>query len=219
MRGIPASVPTRTDAELPEDGFVFCCFNNNFKITRPIFAVWMRLLGSVRGSVLWLLRDSAGAERNLRRAAQENGIDPTRLVFAGRTSLDAHLARHACADLMLDTLPYNAHTTASDALRCGVPLVTCEGKNFAGRVGSSLLHAVGLPELVTTSLADYESMALRLANEPSALAAIRERLRKNRVTQPLFDTQRFSRGIEAAYAQMWEIRQRGEAPRSFAVEP
>jgi predicted O-linked N-acetylglucosamine transferase (SPINDLY family) len=211
-------VPSRQEAGLPPTGFVFCCFNNNYKITAPLFDVWMRLLGAVPGSVLWLLRDNVGAERNLHREAQMRGIDPERLVFAGRSDLAEHLARHRLADLFLDTLPYNAHTTASDALWAGVPVVTCQGKAFAGRVGGSLLRAVGLPELITTSLPDYEALALRLAREPGRLDGFRQTLARNLDTCPLFDTDKFRRHLETAYATMWEIWQRGEAPRAFAVE-
>jgi predicted O-linked N-acetylglucosamine transferase (SPINDLY family) len=209
----------RRAAGLPEHGFVFCCFNHSLKITQPVFEVWMRLLGKVPGSVLWLLGDHIAAERNLRREAQERGIDPARLVFAARVDLEAHLARHCLADLFIDTLPYNAHTTASDALWTGLPLVTCRGRAFAGRVAASLLNAVGVPELVTTSLADYEALALRLAGDPALLAAIRAKLAENRNTYALFDTERFRRHIEAAYSRMWEIFQRGEPPQSFAVDP
>jgi len=217
-RTIAEQVPSRQEAGLPPTGFVFCCFNNNYKITAPVFDVWMRLLRAVPGSVLWLLRDNAGAERNLRHEAQVRDVDPGRLIFAGRSSLDEHLARHRLADLFLDTLPYNAHTTASDALWAGVPLVTCRGNAFAGRVGASLLRAVGLPELVTTSLPDYEALALRLASDPALLRGFRQRLAQNRATCPLFDADRFRRHIEAAYRTMWDIWQRGEAPRAFVVE-
>jgi predicted O-linked N-acetylglucosamine transferase (SPINDLY family) len=141
------------------------------------------------------------------------------LVFAGRLDLRAHLARHRLADLFLDTLPYNAHTTASDALWAGLPLVTCRGRAFAGRVAASLLHAVGLPELVTTSLADYEALALRLAGDPALLAAVRAKLAQNLTSCALFDTERFCRHIEAAYARMWDTFMRGEPPQSFAVKP
>jgi predicted O-linked N-acetylglucosamine transferase (SPINDLY family) len=209
----------RSAAGLPEHGFVFCCFNNSHKITRPVFEIWMRLLNSVPRSVLWLLGDNAAAERNLRREAQERGVEPERLVFAGRLNLEAHLARHRLAGLFLDTLPYNAHTTASDALWAGLPVVTCQGRAFAGRVAASLLHAVGLPELMTTSLADYEALALRLAGDPSLLASVRSRLANNRTTHALFDPERFRRHIEAAYTRMWEICERGEPPQSFSVEP
>jgi len=154
----------------------------------------------------------------LRRETEARGVDPERLVFAGRSGLAEHLARHRLADLFLDTLPYNAHTTASDALWAGVPVVTCQGNAFAGRVGASLLRAVGLPELVTTSLADYEALALRLAREPALFDGYRRRLAGNLETCALFDTDKFRRHIETAYSTMWEIWQCGEAPRAFAVE-
>lgn len=216
---IASATQTRQQAGLPELGFVFCCFNNSYKITAPVFDVWMRLLDRVQGSVLWLLRKSALAEENIRKEAAARGIDPSRLVFAGRLKLDEHLARHRLADLFLDTLPYNAHTTASDALWAGLPLVTCRGEAFAGRVASSLLHTIGLPELVAHSLDEYEALALRLATEPALLLGLRERLRRNRLTYPLFDTDRYRRHLETAYTQMWELWQQGESPRSFAVEP
>ncbi len=216
-RKIAERMPTRQEAGLPEKGFVFCCFNNNWKITPDVFSVWMRLLHAVEGSVLWLLGDNESAERNLRMEAQARGIDPARLVFASRLPLDEHLARHRVADLFLDTLPYNAHTTASDALWTGLPVLTREGTAFAGRVAASLLSAIGLPELVTHSIEDYEALALRLAKNPSLLEEYRNRLATNRLTYPLFDTERFRRHIEAAYLQMWEVWQRGEQPSSFAV--
>jgi protein O-GlcNAc transferase len=157
------------------------------------------------------------SQKAMSSEAYSSALDPGRLVFAGRMPLELHLARHRLADLFLDTLPYNAHTTASDALWAGLPLVTCCGKAFAGRVASSLLQAVRLPELVTHSLADYEALALRLARKRSLLRGFRERLAQNRLTHPLFDTDRFRRDIEAAYTTMWEIAQRGDPPRSFTV--
>jgi predicted O-linked N-acetylglucosamine transferase (SPINDLY family) len=212
-----AATPTRRALSLPEPGFVFCCFNNNYKITPVIFDIWMRLLRSTQGSVLWLLKDNAAAEAALRAAASARGIDPARLVFAERRPLTDHLARHRAADLFLDTLPFNAHTTASDALWAGLPVITCAGATFAGRVGASLLTAIGLPELVTQNLDDYEALAGRLAAEPPRLAALRERLARNKRIYPLFDTHRYCRRIESAYSTMWEIWQRGERPRSFSV--
>src|SRR5213078_989160 len=152
---------TREAARLPDKGFVFCSFNSNYKITSDIFDIWMRLLREIEGSVLWLLQSNDAARRNLRAAAEARGVSPTRLVFADRLPLHAdHLARQRLADLFLDTLPYNAHTTASDALWVGLPLVTCPGSTFPGRVATSLLHAIGLPELVTASVAEYETLAL-----------------------------------------------------------
>jgi protein O-GlcNAc transferase len=216
-RVIATASPTRQQAGLPERDLVFCCFNNNYKITPPIFDIWMRLLQRVKGSVLWLFRDNNAAETNLRKEAAARGIDPARLVFAGRVSLEQHLARHRLADLFLDTLPYNAHTTASDALWAGLPLITCRGEAFAGRVAASMLAAIGLPELVAPNLEEYESLAFRLANDPALLGSFRERLNRNRLIYPLFDTDRYRRHIEAAYTNMWEIWQRGESPQSFAV--
>jgi predicted O-linked N-acetylglucosamine transferase (SPINDLY family) len=214
-----AATPARHALGLPEHGFVLCCFNNNYKITPPIFDIWMRLLRSTQGSVLWLLKDNAAAEASLRAVASARGVDPARLVFAPRQPLADHLARHRAADLFLDTLPFNAHTTASDALWAGLPLITCTGATFAGRVGASLLTAIGLPELATHSLDDYEALARRLTAEPQRLAALRERLERNRRVHPLFDSQRYRRHIEAAYSTMWDIWQRGERPRSFGVAP
>ena len=204
---------------MPERGFVFCCFNNSYKLTPEFFDIWMRLLHQVRDSVLWLLRSNPAAETNLRREAQARGIDPRRLVFASRIERDAYLARYRLADLFLDTLPYNAGTTASDALWAGVPVLTCAGQTFSARMAGSLLNAVGLPELVTNRPADYEALAVKLATEPRLLDAIKKKLARNRLTAPLFDTDRFRRHIEAAYTTMWERYQRGEPPESFAVAP
>jgi len=218
-RQIAARTPTRKECGLPERGFVFCCFNSNYKITPPVFDIWMRLLAKVEGSALWLLHDNAAAERNLRKEAAARGIDPARLVFADRLPLAEHLARHRLPDLFLDTLPYNAHTTASDALWAGLPVLACLGKTFTARVAGSLNRAVGVPELVTTSLDHYEALALALANEPSLLRSYRKRLAKNRLTAPLFDTDRLCRHLEQAYLTMLDIARSGEAPRSFTVEP
>jgi protein O-GlcNAc transferase len=208
---------TRSGAMLPNDGFVFCCFNNSYKISKEIFELWMRLLKKIDESALWLVEDNADATHNLRREANECGVSPDRLIFAQRVDLAQHLARHRLADLFLDTLPYNAHTTASDALWAGLPLLTCNGSTFPGRVGASLLHAVGMPELITQSLDEYERLALRLAQEPALLRSFKIRLVENRDRCPLFDTQRFARHIEAAYLTMWERHQSGEPPVGFAV--
>jgi len=217
-RRIAERTPCRSEVGLPKDGFVFCCFNNSYKITPPLFDIWMRLLTDIPASVLWLLRDNVAAESNLCREAQTRGVGPERLIFAGRASVEDHLARHRLADLFLDTLPYNAHTTASDALWAGLPVLTCQGEAFAARVAATLLHAVGLPELVTHSLEEYEAQARRLAGDPTLLRAVREKLMANRQTHALFDTDRFCRHIEAAYLRMWELHQHGEPPRAFAVE-
>jgi protein O-GlcNAc transferase len=217
-RKIADRVPTRREVGLPEEGFVFCCFNNSNKILPPVLEVWMRLLRAVEGSVLWLIRYNATAESNLRAFAKAQNVDPTRLVFANPVRVDEHLARHCLADLFLDTLPYNAHTTASDALWGGLPVLTCQGTAFAGRVASSLLQAIGLSELTTQNLTDYEAQAMRLASDGGGrLRAIREKLARHRHTYPLFDTDLFRQHIEAAYLRMWETWQRGEPPQSFAV--
>lgn len=218
-RVIAAQPASRADVGLPPEGFVFCCFNNNYKIGQPVFEVWMRLLDRVPVSVLWLLRDNIGARDNLCREAAARGINPARLIFAERASQSAHLARHRLADLFLDTPGCNAHTTASDALWAGLPILTCIGSTFAGRVAASLLHAIGLPDMVTDTLEAYDALALRLAREPKALAEIRQRLEQNRLTYPLFDTERFARHIERAYETMREYQRQGRGPQSFSVAP
>jgi predicted O-linked N-acetylglucosamine transferase (SPINDLY family) len=218
-RRIASRIPARRELGLPEDAFVFCCFNNNWKINAAMFDIWMRLLRAVDGSVLWLFRSNDLATANLRAEAKARGIDPARLVFAPFLDLPDHLARLKRADLFLDTLPCNAHTTASDSLWAGLPVLTCVGHTFAGRVAASLLNCVGLPELVTNDLDEYEALALRLARDPPLLQSIRRRLEQNRLSAPLFDTDRFRRHIEAAYTTMWEMHRRGESPRSFRVEP
>jgi predicted O-linked N-acetylglucosamine transferase (SPINDLY family) len=209
----------RAAAGLPESGFVFCCFNNNFKILPEVFDIWMRLLRAVDGSVLWLLEDNPAAARNLRREAEARGVSHQRLVFAPRVDLEVHLARHRLADLFLDTLPYTAHTTASDALWAGLPVLTRIGSTFAGRVAASLLLAIGLPELITESWDAYEALALKLARDPAALAAIKGKLAANRNTHPLFDTTGFTRALEAAYVTMHERQQKGLTTVPFFVPP
>ena len=218
-RPIADRTPSRAEAGLPEAGFVFCSFNLTYKITPEFFEVWMRLLRKVDGSVLWMLAGNPSAVRNLRREAEARGVDPSRLVFASRARPEEHLARHRLADLFLDTLPYNAHTTACDALWTGLPLVTCRGGAFAGRVAASLLTAVGMPELVASSIEAYEALALRLATDSAALAAIRAKLAANRDTHPLFDTALSARHIENAFGEMMARHRRGEPPTSFAVLP
>jgi predicted O-linked N-acetylglucosamine transferase (SPINDLY family) len=218
--GLPdAAMPSRRAVGLPEQGFVFCSFNNSHKVTPVIFDLWMRLLQAVEGSVLWLLADNPGISDALRQEAAKRGVAADRLVFAPRLDRAAHLARHALADLMLDTLPYNAHTTAIDALWCGLPVLTCPGASFAARVAGSLLTAAGLPELVVPTLADYEALALRLAREPGQLAALKARAGALRRGSALFDMARYCRQLEAAFETMWARSQRGEAPAGFAVAP
>lgn len=218
-RTITKHTPIRRTCKLPESGFVFCSFNNNYKITPPVFDIWMRLLHQVDGSVLWLLQDNPSATENLMREAAMRGIGPQRLVFAPRVAPDEHLARHRLADLFLDTRPVNAHTTASDALWAGLPVLTCTGEAFASRVASSLLYGIGLPELVTHTLEDYETLALSLATTPALLSAVKSRLEHNRLTQPLFDTARFCRHIESAFITMHDRSQLGLAPAHFTVKP
>lgn len=184
-----------------------------------VFDIWMSLLKAVEGSVLWLLEDNSDAMYNLQNEAAQRGVAPERLVFAPRVGLPCHLARHKLADLFLDTLPIGAHTTASDALWVGLPLLTCLGQTFAGRVAASLLQAAGVPELITSSLEVYQAYALRLAREPGQLATLKVKLTHNRDTCPLFDTRRFTRHLEAAYTTMWQRHQRGEHPISFSVAP
>ena len=207
----------RRELDLPETGFVFCCFNSLYKVTPDVFDVWMRLLARVSGSVLWLLEDNATAVGNLRATAMRHGIAPQRLIFAGRMAPSDHLSRLRAADLFVDTFCYNAHTTASDALWVGLPVLTKLGDTFAGRVAASLLTAIGLPDLITRSPADYEELAVTLATEPSRLTDIKARLGANRLSYPLFDTRRFTRNMEIAYRQMWDIYESGRPPEHFAV--
>jgi predicted O-linked N-acetylglucosamine transferase (SPINDLY family) len=180
----------------------------------------MRLLRAVPDSILWLTQSDPIAMNNLGREAERHGVSARRLIFAPKVEeISDHLARQRQADLFVDTLPYNAHTSASDALWAGLPVLTCIGETFAGRVAASLLRAIGLPELITTSLEEYEALALKLAREPSLLGSVKAKLARNRGAYPLFDTARFTRHIEDAYTTMWERQQRGEPPQSFAVNP
>ncbi len=218
-RTISGSTPSRSELGLPEKGFVFCCFNQSYKINPAIFDVWMRLLRKVEGSVLWLREYSEIAARNLRSEAQQRGVDPDRVIFAGRLPLAAdHLARQRQADLFLDTQPYNAHTTATEALWAGLPVLTCRGSSFAGRVGSSINNAIGMSDLVTETLSEYEGMALKIANEPSILSQFKEKIARNRRTYPLFDTTRFTRHIETAYEQMWQRHRDLHPPAAFVIK-
>jgi predicted O-linked N-acetylglucosamine transferase (SPINDLY family) len=210
-------VPARTEVGLPERGFVFCCFNQNYKIDAQIFALWMRILAAVPDSVLWLFRSNLQAKSALCEAALRHGVAQERLVFATKLPKAEHLARHKLADLFLDTHFVNAHTTASDALWAGVPLLTWPGETFASRVAASLLHAIGLPELVAPGAEEYEAMAIALARDPQRLQALRERLAQNRLAASLFDTGRYVRDLERAYGRMWSIHASGARPSSFSV--
>jgi protein O-GlcNAc transferase len=207
----------RAEVGLPEHGFVFCCFNHNYKVTPDRFECWMRILKRVEDSVLWLLEGNATAASNLRKEAIASGIDPQRLVFAKRMPIADHLARQRLADLFLDTLPCNAHTTASDALWAGLPILTQVGETFAGRVAASLLNAIGLPELITSTSEAYEDLAIELAFSPEILAHIKQKIADNRLTTPLFDTRLFTRHIEAAYTAMYERYQAGLPPDHIYV--
>jgi predicted O-linked N-acetylglucosamine transferase (SPINDLY family) len=208
---------TRQELGLPENRFVFCCFNNNFKILPATFEGWMRILKAVEGSVLWLFQDNAWALENLKKEAEKQGIPADRLVFAERMPLPDHLARHRQADLFLDTFPYNAHTTTSDALWAGLPVLTLMGSSFASRVAASLLNAISLPELITKTQEKYEELAIELALSPKKLADIKLRLASNRLTTPLFDTPLFTKNLEAAYIQMYENCHAGLAPEHTSI--
>jgi predicted O-linked N-acetylglucosamine transferase (SPINDLY family) len=205
-REISSKIFNRVDEGLPETGFVFCCFNNNYKITPTTFDSWMRILTAVEGSILWLIEDNPYAVINLKKEAEERGVAGDRLIFAKRLPLTEHLARHHLANLFLDTLPYNAHTTASDALWAGVPILTCMGKTFPGRVGASLLHALDLPELITYSTEEYEAQAVKLALNTDQIEVIKNKLAENTLTQPLFDSRLFARNIEDAYLNMYQAQ-------------
>jgi predicted O-linked N-acetylglucosamine transferase (SPINDLY family) len=209
---ISERTPTRQECGLPETGIVFCSFSHDYKINPPLFDMWMRLLAQVPGSVLWLMSRSQVSQANLRKEAQARGIDPARLVFAGRVPLvEDHMARYRQADIFLDTHPYNAHTTAADALMAGLPVVTFMGGAFPARVAGSLLHAMGLPELVADSPAGYEALALKLATDPGLLDSIKAKVRAHRDTHALFDTERFCRNLEAIYVAMWRQTELGGA--------
>ena len=216
-RIISDKVITREDVGLLTDGFVFCCFNNNYKISPREFDIWMRLLQKVEGSVLWLLRSNKWAEQNLKREAEARGVNADRLIFADKLPQAEHLARQKLADLFLDTFNVNAHTTTSDALWAGLPVLTKLGNGFAARVAGSLLHAVGLPELVTETEEQYEALALELAANPERLSQIKEKLAANRLTQPLFDTEQYTRHLEAGYKMAYERCLNGQAPEHIYV--
>jgi predicted O-linked N-acetylglucosamine transferase (SPINDLY family) len=209
--------PSRSDCNLHDDAFVFCCFNQTYKISPNMFDVWMRLLAKVPHSILWLLDCNPLARQNLKREAEARNIDSQRLIFAPRTNMADHLARHPLADLFLDTLPYNAHTTTSDALWMGLPVLTCQGETFAARVAASLLNAANLPELVTDTIGEYEANALHLATNQQALKAIKDKLAQTKHTSPLFDTDLFAHNLEALYQEMWQIYLSSQAPKSILL--
>lgn len=209
--------PARAECGLPERGLVFCCFNKHYKIEPDVFEIWMRILRRVEGSVFWLLEDTPVSGGNLRKEAEKRGIGPDRLVFAPRRDLSSHIARHACADLFLDTLYYNAHTTASDALLAGLPVLTCPGRSMASRVAASIVMAAGMPELIALDPAEYEAKALRLATNPDELIRMKQKLAATRSASALFDLPRRTREIEAAYKEMWRRHIEGLEPQGFKV--
>jgi protein O-GlcNAc transferase len=209
----------RAEHGLPDQAFVFCNFNQSYKLTPEIFFVWVKLLRQVEGSVLWLLESNKWQSENLKREIEYQGIAADRLIFAPRIPPESHLARLALADLFLDNLPYNAHTTASDALWMGLPLLTCIGSTFPGRVAASVLEANGVPELITGNLDEYEALAVRLARDRESLISLRRKLGQNRDTSYLFNTDVFRQHIESAYRTMWGMHQRGHGPESFTVAP
>jgi predicted O-linked N-acetylglucosamine transferase (SPINDLY family) len=217
-RRISDTVFIREELGLPASGFVFCCFNNNYKIMPDTFDSWMRILQRVDGSVLWLFEDNPTAALNLRKEADLRGVNPERLVFAPRLPLAEHLARHRAADLFIDTFPYNAHTTASDALWAGLPVLTRTGESFASRVAASLLIAIDLPELITSTQEEYDALAIALATHPERLLAVKQKLARNRLTTPLFDTGLFTQHIEDAYTQMYQRYHAGLEPDHLYVD-
>lgn len=211
-RHIAAVTPSRVDAGLPEDGFVFCCFSNGHKMNPDLFDVWMRLLAGLDKSVLWLVNHNQWMMSNLVREAENRGILGQRLVFAPKVRYSEHLARYRLADLCLDTFPFNGGTTTSDALWAGVPVLTCAGRSFSGRMSGSLLRALGVPELITYSLNDYEALAFALASDSARLEGIRATVARNRLQSPLFDSKRLARDLDAAYVAVWERFLEGRPP-------
>ena len=209
---------TRRDMGLPEDAFVFCCFNNNYKITSSEFDIWMRLLNKVEGSVLWLRQSNQWSELNIKKEARRRKVDPARILFAGRVPMAEHLARQRLADLFIDTFSFNAHTTAAEALWTGLPVVTKTGQGFAARVAGSLLNSVGLPELITKNEHDYEMLILELATNPSKLSKIRKKLAANLLEQPLFDTEQYTKHIEDGYQQAYQNYFEGNPPKTITVK-
>jgi predicted O-linked N-acetylglucosamine transferase (SPINDLY family) len=210
---------SRGDLGLPNDAFVFCCFNNNYKISLAEFDIWMRLLNNIEGSVLWLRKSNEFSQINMIKEAEKRNIDPSRLVFADTAPMDEHLARQRLADLFVDTFAFNAHTTATEALWAGLPVVTKAGRGFAARVAGSLLNAVGLPELVTETEQDYEALILDLATNPTKLAKIKEKLDANRLTHPLFNTELYTKHLENGYQQAYQNYFEGNLPKTITVPP
>jgi predicted O-linked N-acetylglucosamine transferase (SPINDLY family) len=215
-----SAAPPRAAEGLPEDAFIFCSFNQSYKIIPEVFELWCKLLSAVPGSVLWLLESPQGAMDNLRREARVRNIDPQRLIFAGRKPLAEHLGRLQLADLALDTFPYGSHTTGSDALWAGVPLITRPGNTFASRVAASLLTAAGLPELITDTWEAYFALALELANDATRRQDLCQRMASQRLSSPLFDTRRFTTDLEQLYERIWAQHATGERESiTFSEKP
>jgi predicted O-linked N-acetylglucosamine transferase (SPINDLY family) len=217
-RQIPRRLYSKAELNLPETGFIFCCFNNNYKMTPTTFDSWMRILSAIPDSVLLIYAGNTWAEENIKMEAKKRGVTQNRIVFGSRIGTSENLARYKCADLFLDTLPYNAGTTASDAIWAGLPLLTCMGNSFASRVAASLLNAIELPELIATSQEQYEAKAINLATDPSKIKTIKEKLERHRMTTALFDTSRFTKHIEAAYSKMYERYQADLLPDHIHIE-
>jgi predicted O-linked N-acetylglucosamine transferase (SPINDLY family) len=210
---------TRAEVGLPANGFVFCCFNNHYKITPNIFIGWMRILKAVEGSVLWLTEGNNTAISNLKKEAKKNGVDENRIIFASRLTLrEDHLNRIQLADLFIDTLPYNAHATTSDALQVGLPVLTCIGNSFASRVAASLINSVNLPELISNTQEQYESLAMELATHPEKLKTIKKKLNNNLPESPLYDTPLYAQHLESAYSMMYDRYQKGLDPDYIYVK-
>jgi protein O-GlcNAc transferase len=209
--------PSRAECGLPENAFVWCCFNNAYKFNPHLFDIWCRLLAEVPDSVFWLIPGARETEKNLQSEAAARGIDPKRLIFATSLPNEDHLARVANADLCLDTAPVNGATTTSDALWAGVPVLTCAGRSFVSRMAGSLLSGLGLPELITQTYPEYEQLALSLAREPQRLKSLRSKVQERRAKARLFDTDLTRRHLESAYLQMWDFQQRGTPPEGFSV--
>lgn len=208
---------SRKEEGLPDGAFVFCCFNNNYKISSAEFDIWMRLLSKVEGSVLWLRKSNAVSHLNLKNEAKKRNVHPSRLVFADRAPMDEHLARQKLADLFVDTFAFNAHTTASEALWAGLPVITKAGDGFAARVAGSLLNAIGLPELVTTTTQGYEEVILELATNPTKLANLKDKLAINRLTQPLFNTELYTKYLENGYQKAYQNYFEGKSPKTIII--
>ena len=214
----PATDVTRAELGLPEAGFVFCCFNNNYKITPREFDIWMRLLDQVEDSVLWLRRSNQWAEENLKKEAQARGIDPDRVIFADMCGYSEYLARLTKADLFLDTFNYNAGAVANDALWCGLPVLTHQGQSYVARMVSSLLTAIDMPELIATTEADYEQLALDLATNPKKLKSLKAKLARNKDNTPLFNTEQFTSNLETAYTEMYNRYVNGKKPEHLLLK-